>query len=607
MSNLKPNFSWINFYVEFANNLLKYKDNRDNLLEFIEELSKTFGSTYLEKDKYDDGTTGFLRDICPFTTMGMFNRAITSDNRIEIAKKFKEFLDIKTASPVSFDGIPILNNQKSWFFSYEESRGADDINKLWNVFEQAIRYEKFGNNKKEFCDAYDAALPINGVGWNLSIGLFWIRPNFFLPLDEQTRNYLKKLSEDKLENLVLSQEELKKLKSNGSKKFSAENYLELVNKLKDKYSFCKLSYDAWKESKEFSNNKKNVSKDKNDSVPQADTQNGQDEVGMDKREKNFPLNQILYGPPGTGKTYHTIIKALSILENQDYEKAIEEKKITYEELKNRFDTYRKVGQIEFITFHQSYSYEDFVEGIKPNIEWGNASNELSYIGQDGIFKDICMRAKKLIKQSYSLTKKNNVGNAKPYVLIIDEINRGDVSKIFGELITLIEEDKRLGNEHALTVTLPYSKEKFGVPKNLYIIGTMNTADRSIALLDTALRRRFAFEEMMPKPELLRTELEDINDINLQDLLTQINTRITENFDKDHQIGHAYFININNKRELTAAYKNKLLPLLNEYFYNDADSVAKILNCTKSRIEKAVNDDHIVEILYQTEKQDSENE
>lgn len=321
--------------------------------------------------------------------------------------------------------------------------------------------------------------------------------------------------------------------------------------------------------------------------------------------KNFPLNLILYGPPGTGKTYHTIIKAMSILGNAEYAEVNDN---NYKILKEKFDTYREEKRIEFITFHQSYSYEDFVEGIKPNIEWGNASNELSYIGQDGIFKDICMRAnKELIKQSYSLTKKNNVGNAKPYVLIIDEINRGDVSKIFGELITLIEEDKRLGNEHALTVTLPYSKEKFGVPKNLYIIGTMNTADRSIALLDTALRRRFAFEEMMPKPELLRTELEDINDINLQDLLTQINTRITENFDKDHQIGHAYFININNKRELTAAYKNKLLPLLNEYFYNDADSVAKILNCTKSRIEKAVNDDHIVEILYQTEKQDSENE
>lgn len=430
--------------------------------------------------------------------------------------------------------------------------------------------------------------------------------------------------------------------------------------------------------------------------------------------KNFPLNLILYGPPGTGKTYHTIIKAMSIIDNAEYAE-VDDK--NYKALKEKFDAYREEKRIEFITFHQSYSYEDFVEGIKPNIEWGNASNELSYIGQDGIFKDICMRAnKELIKQSYdikevsfdevleqfkelypekenfnklrnllyekeylkytvgeqsrfrkiefskiepllkmnkeytssrdfyldyggnsslscyhysfykelltikrdlefgqypSLTKKNNVGNAKPYVLIIDEINRGDVSKIFGELITLIEEDKRLGNEHALLVTLPYSKEKFGVPKNLYIIGTMNTADRSIALLDTALRRRFDFVEMMPKPKLLQgiigKENEKNNGINLEKLLTQINIRLTENFDRDHQIGHAYFININNTQELIAAYKNKLLPLLNEYFYNDADSVAKILNCTKGRIEKAVNDDDIVEILHQTEKQDSENE
>lgn len=169
-------------------------------------------------------------------------------------------------------------------------------------------------------------------------------------------------------------------------------------------------------------------------------------------------------------------------------------------------------------------------------------------------------------------------------MIIDEINRGDVSKIFGELITLIEEDKRIGNEHEMMVTLPYSKElepPFGVPNNVYIIGTMNTADRSIALLDTALRRRFDFEEMMPNPELLAGKV--VEGINLQTLLEKINQRITAKYDRDHQIGHSYFMGVEIKEDLERAYKNRILPLLNEYFYNESKTVAEILNCTEAEL------------------------
>ena len=185
-----------------------------------------------------------------------------------------------------------------------------------------------------------------------------------------------------------------------------------------------------------------------------------------------------------------------------------------------------------------------------------------------------------LQDKYHLKKQDK--KIQPHILIIDEINRGDVSKIFGELITLIEEDKRIGNKYQMKITLPYSKEPFGVPNNLYIIGTMNTADRSIALLDTALRRRFDFEEIMPRPELLGGKV--VEGINLQTLLTRINERITNKYDRDHQIGHSYLMGVNTKEQLERAYKNRILPLLNEYFYNESKTVAEILNCSEDELK-----------------------
>ncbi|MGV0757265.1 AAA family ATPase [Empedobacter brevis] len=217
-----------------------------------------------------------------------------------------------------------------------------------------------------------------------------------------------------------------------------------------------------------------------------------------------------------------------------------------------------IKNYEFITFHQSYSYEDFMEGIKPDLE--NEEGELKYKIEDGIFKRIADRAKR--------------DPFNKYALFIDEINRGNVSQIFGELITLIEEDKRLGNDEAIEVTLPYSKEKFGVPRNLYIIGTMNTADRSVEALDTALRRRFVFEEMPPKYDLEGLQ-QELYGFKAADILETINKRIEKLLDRDHLIGHAYFINKNETTIIDSFYKN-IIPLLQEYFFGDYGKIGLVL-------------------------------
>ena len=263
-----------------------------------------------------------------------------------------------------------------------------------------------------------------------------------------------------------------------------------------------------------------------------------------------PLNQILYGPPGTGKTYHTVDRALAIIDDEsveDVEHDIE-----------RFHGLRDSGQIAMVTFHQNYAYEDFIEGIRPALGDG-ADGQIRYERCDGIFKQIAEAAKEEMD--------------KPFVLIIDEINRGNIAKIFGELITLIEDSRRLGADDETKVTLPYSKDSFGVPNNLYLIGTMNTADRSTQLLDTALRRRFDFVEMMPKPELIS---ENVEGVDCKRMLEEMNKRITALLDRERQIGHTYLLRVHDMAGLSYAFQNKIFPLLQEYFFDDWSKIRAVL-------------------------------
>tara|TARA_R110001606_G_C15404397_1_gene653909 strand:+ start:9367 stop:11880 length:2514 start_codon:yes stop_codon:yes gene_type:complete len=417
---------------------------------------------------------------------------------------------------------------------------------------------------------------------------------------------------------------------------------------------------------------------------EADVYQVMDNLSISKNQS--PLNQILYGPPGTGKTYHSIHAAVKAAEPEIYTKlGINEKiGITQDQRQELTRLYKKLfdaGRIRFVTFHQSYGYEEFVEGLSAKTE----GDQLSYFEKDGVFKSLCIDAKeyqyaktKTVASTFedkwqgfseelaeaddgikidTLSKKtyftitdvtNNTirfdkskgasvhslsvktlravhngekeikGGLQPYygavieylnkfktqndvskkerknfVLIIDEINRGNISKTFGELITLIEPPKRLGQSEAIEVTLPYSGDSFSVPDNLYIIGTMNTADRSLALMDTALRRRFDFVEMMPDYNVLLDEeglpfkvKSDGFEIDLALLLQTINKRISALYDREHQLGHAFLMPVVKAiaagedekalHELKNCFQNKIIPLLAEYFFEDWQKIRLVL-------------------------------
>ena len=264
------------------------------------------------------------------------------------------------------------------------------------------------------------------------------------------------------------------------------------------------------------------------------------------------LNRIFYGPPGTGKTYQTKRHCVEICDKTTG--------LPDDEIRDRYRELVKHERIEFITFHQSYGYEEFVEGLRPDPSEDGQSG-LRLEATPGVLKRIADRARK--------------DRESPYVLVIDEINRANVSKVMGELITLLEEDKREGAEYEVAVTLPHSGEPFTLPANLHILGTMNTADRSIALIDTALRRRFEFDEMAPEPKLLKV----VDGIDLREVLKVINDRLEYLIDRDHLIGHAWLMNAGTRAEVDRIMRRKIIPLIAEYFYEDWRKVRAVLGNT----------------------------
>jgi 5-methylcytosine-specific restriction protein B len=291
------------------------------------------------------------------------------------------------------------------------------------------------------------------------------------------------------------------------------------------------------------------------------------DIDFEVSDMSFDKNMILYGPPGTGKTYSTAIYAVAICDQIDIDTV---RSMKYEDVISRYRELLSGGRVAFTTFHQSYGYEEFIEGIKPVVENGN----VTYKVVAGVFKEFC-------KEETTNVPVNKV-------FIIDEINRGNISKIFGELITLIEDSKRIGAEEEMRTRLPYSGEKFGVPNNVYLLGTMNTADRSIALIDTALRRRFKFVEMQPNTELVDVK---VAGVKVKEMLEMMNRRIEVLYDREHTIGHSFFMGLSNEstiEDLAEVFDCNVIPLLKEYFYDDYERIAAVLGDNLIENNEATN-------------------
>ncbi len=636
----KRRFIWTRFYEAVANKLISFRDKRGELVAGIHAIAARVDGLSNLQDQFKDGTTGPLKDICPFTTMGIFNRGITDPNRKTIASELAKFLGVEEPVPDSFEGIPILNNQKSWFFGFDNKRQPDDIDTLWEIFSEAIRFadSNDADNRSTFIKAYDYATQRFGVGWNLTMGLYWIRPWLFPTLDGLSQRYISK-------KLGIS------IGLNGPKsRCNANDYLTVLDTLEARFqedafsvhSFPELSLEAWrfqdpedtekiqnsnwrnlvysfireycreKQSAEFSrkefqerylpklrnefpnNNTPEFTVDRNiqilrdegkiefltrgnyrwlefESIEQdlndddldmgtvgtaSITPYSVDDILTDgcfieraKLEKilerlRTKKNLILQGPPGTGKTW--LAKRLAFA----------------------FMGQRNDSKVRAVQFHPNLSYEDFVRGWRPA-----GDGRLALV--DGPFIEMVKAAAK--------------DPTARHVVVIEEINRGNPAQIFGEMLTLLEADKRTPNEALELCYRRSDDERVFIPDNLYVIGTMNIADRSLALVDLALRRRFAFIDLVPtlgKPwhDWVHSQCGIDSEIllEIESRIKSLNDQISADTSLGPQfrVGHSYVtppfgIPISDAREwFRQVVETEIGPLLDEYWFDALDKAQK---------------------------------
>lgn len=679
-------FTWIPYYKEFAQRLTRFQKDRKRLLNLIYDNRDELLAKYL----HDQGGEGdLLEDIDPFTVFGLFNRGIKHENRINSAKLFKNILDIKADIPKDFEGIPVLNNQKSHFFGFRSHRGKNDIQNLWNLFIKVV-------NDENFEEEYNTVIKQFIIKVNITMGLFWIRPEKFLAFDRTNRQYLKEQYGIKLPNKAPEYSEYMKILDSINKKMASGEIKE--------NTFYELSANA-----------NNLGYDNSDYDSYLEW--GSFYTELWKKRKNI----ILQGAPGTGKTYRIPELVVRLCEPE-----FDANNATRKELMSVYDRLKEEKRVMFTTFHQSMDYEDWLEGLRPVLE----NDQVRYKIEPGIFKRLCTEAERplsakkdvnisdeaivwkvslsgtgdnpvrrdcmkngyirigwdgygenitdetdwsihngegktilnafintmkvgdIVMSCYSsrtidaigivtgeyewhdnfehykrvrrvkwlvkginedIVKLNDdktmtlgtvyrlnaitldkvkslldkheasktlIDNNKPYVIVIDEFNRGNVSKIFGELITLLEPDKRKGMRNAESVLLPYSKKEFYIPSNVFLVATMNTADRSLDTIDYAIRRRFAFITVKPQ---------EIDDDNFNsELFCEVSSLFISNYDEyaesgfddtikllpaetlseeyrpeDVWIGHSYFI-MDGEYALQDRLLFEIIPLLEEY-------------------------------------------
>jgi 5-methylcytosine-specific restriction protein B len=573
----KRRFGWTKFYESIADALLAYRNNRVALVEGIREISvRVDGLGHLAEDQYVDGITGFVKDICPFTTLGLFNRGIKDSNRKIIAAELAKFLGVKEAVPETFEGIPVLNNLKSWYFPFEAKRDADHIDSLWDVFAAGMKFADSDEDevRSEFAKAFDSANGRRGVAWNLTFGLYWSRPWSFLSLDHKSQIYvIKKLG-------VL-------IGLHGPKKrCSSADYLTLMDVLKPRFqeasypvhSYPELSLEAWlyKDPSDES-----LKGDGDSAHEETDDDSDADEIAQEADQSAAPIvlytaedilkdgcflereeidrlldrvrtkkNLILQGPPGTGKTWLAKRLAFALMGQKDDSK------------------------VRAVQFHPNLSYEDFVRGWRPTGE-----GRLSLA--NGVFMEAIIVASK--------------DPSSKFVVVIEEINRGNPAQIFGELLTLLEAGKRTPNE-ALELCYPDADGKrrpVHIPENLYVIGTMNIADRSLALVDLALRRRFGFVGLEPRLGgvwrnwvIKECSVDPTLVADIERRIAELNDQIAADarLGKQFRIGHSYVTPAHRlepgdtKKWFRQVVETEIGPLLEEYWFDAPDEALKA--CTR---------------------------
>lgn len=672
-------FTWIPFYKELGKKLMKFRYDRQPLIDWIYDNLQGF-IPHLKDDT--NGTR--VHDIDPLTVFAIFNRGLSLEKRIDICSRFKEFLGIEADVPADFESIPVMNAMKSNFMAFAEHQKDGDIERLWRVFEAAVK-------DTDIEEPFNALRGQYLIKFNLTMALFWIRPDKFLALDGQNRDYLKKYGIKILPyELPMYNEYAQILEAVKQKMTSGEIPAK---------SFPELSFDAWEQSRN-----KAVNEVKEDEAEYSSRHvwviSPGAQASMWERCKEHGEICIDWFGTGNLKQYQTqneYVLLLQELYHKPNERFMNDSKCLYEFahtmkpgnivfakkgvnqiigrgiiesdyiFNNNYDTYKHIrkvrwthigewdapwrftnktmteisrmkdackqvedlfeenpaqkeltltpytekdflnevyvtkdnfntlkhllvskkniilqgapgvgktfsakrlcyalmgekdeSRVEFVQFHQNYSYEDFIMGYKPTEDGG-------FTLKRGLFYNFCKRAK------------NDPDSSKKYFFIIDEINRGNMSKIFGELMMLIEKDYR-GDKHA--IKLAYSDELFSVPENVYIIGMMNTADRSLAMIDYALRRRFSFFDMRPgfDSDGFKKYMDGLNSPEFNtviEAIKQLNGVIErdDSLGSGFCIGHSYFCNqtVISSTWLKNVIEYDIIPMLREYWFDDNTS------------------------------------
>lgn len=564
LSELKR-YRWIRFYQAIADALVPFADNRSPLINFLKQLQpRVEGLGLLSGDQFEDGSKGFIRDIDPFTLFGLFNRGIKDSTRKDIATELAQFLNVSEPVPENFDGIPVLNNQTSWLFPYAKERTAEHIDKLWRVFRSGLQLADAEDEtaQQQFSSDFDTAMELYGVAWNLTFGLYWCRPWSFLSLDRRSRDYIT----EKL-GIPIGRKSPKN-------RSTSSDYLQLLDSLRLRFeepnfsvhSFPELCLEAWiytsptvvppgsddeeettgTDEPVFVEPIKPIIPYGIDSILAEGSFLPREELERILRRFREKMNLILQGPPGTGKTWLAKRLGMALIGHVVQE-----------------------PQLRVVQFHPNLSYEDFVRGWRPA---GNGTLAL----HDGVFMQMV-----------------NAARAEPsarYVLVIEEINRGNPAQIFGELLTLLEGGKRTPRD-AMQLCYPDPdgvNRPVYVPENLFVIGTMNIADRSLALVDMAFRRRFAFIDLEPTlGEAWRNwvvsqkQMEPGVASAIEKCLEHLNSTISADsrLGKAFRIGHSY-VTPNQSLEgrssrdwFAEVVASELRPLLREYWF-DAPEVAE---------------------------------